>query len=195
MAISSQTASIKERPLDTTPLDTTRYRPIPFAEFAAAMASVEQVVCTQAWLGYADVLFVDLGDFDPPLDVQEREAANEPLFKGRRLTRKHFSTRFCLHSELCDWEITQAGQEIGTSYDDHHARVAAQLLTGKRLLGWLPGAGGAATFRFDDDIYLCFIPYDEVENAWSLRGENQQLYGTRGNGETYQTRTDVPLKN
>ena len=92
---------IKERTLDITPLDTTRYCLIPFAEFAEAMASVEQVCCTQAWLGYADVLFVDLGDFDPPRWAWGKGVACGVLFCPART-----AATYTLHLSLANATLT-----------------------------------------------------------------------------------------
>ncbi len=139
-------------------------------------ASITGKTCIQAWLGYADVLFVG---FDRFVDAPVR-------MKNGRLS--HANCAYEVKTRLAHWIIRRGNKKLGSSHDDPRAAFAARALVGRRVVGWtyLPRHG--LKIQFDRKVTLLIIPYRENSrrltdgDAWSVSLDDGYYWSVRRNG-------------
>ncbi len=161
---------------------------IEFVEFQSAINHILTTpICTQCWLGYADVMFLGFGE----LTIVEEPA-------NTRYPNRHPQPEYELNTDYCDWEVTVCGESVGSSYDDPEAKAGAQALVGKRLLRWECLTSGQAFFEFDENTLLTLTPYEdpdkERDEVWDVRGNDGWYTFICGNGKTYRVPPDTLLR-
>jgi hypothetical protein len=120
-------------------------------------------LCVQAWLGYANVLFIGFGDTVIP-----------PTPKGS----SHPIPLYELQFDFCDWWIEdQTRALIQSDYSDRDKIIETiEMLVGKKMECWsFIEPKCALELTFETGIRLKMTPYldgETTDPAWSLRLEN-----------------------
>jgi hypothetical protein len=118
-------------------------------------------VCVQVWLGIGQALFIGFGDHIIPAIMQGDHHPKPP---------------YELETGSTDWWIQDKNGIVATSNSARKdAETAAQVLVGKKVIGWYFYNGSAALcIDFECGLELKMAPYSNSdvfeEDAWILRG-------------------------
>ena len=123
-------------------------------------AAIGGRLCTQAWLGVGNVLFLGFGE-----DVLPATLPGE----------SHPEREYELQLDSADWWIEDASGVRAASTDGRTAaQLGATLLVGRRVAGWYSKDSIAALeIDFEDGLTLKMSPYTDADvsemDAWILR--------------------------
>ena len=140
--------------------------------------ALQDNLCVQAWLGYAETLFLGFGNTIMP---------HTPFGQS------HPHPPFELHTHCADWVIRSAQGVIGTNENERRqAEEAANQLVGRRIVGWhFPEALTNLTVHFEGDFMLSLTgpsisalsPEDRDEDAWTCTTAQGKYYTISCSGE------------
>lgn len=130
------------------------------AELERALdVAIKDRLCVQAWLGYANTLFVGFGD-TVMVSPEPRERHQIPPYE--------------VHLDQCDWWVEGPMGELGRSDEARAtAEATACLLVGQRAMRWrLDGPSFLLSIGFERDMWLRMAPYPgngKDGTAWHIR--------------------------
>jgi hypothetical protein len=142
-------------------------------------------LCVQAWLGYAEVLFVGFGDavlpYVPP---------------GGR----HHRPPYELQTGYADWRIEDDSGVLGLADEPYAAaEAAAQRLVGRKASGWqFIESSLALEIAFDGGLKLQITPMADTQasvfhkKAWSLRMPDDYYVQIKWDGTMCALHKDEP---
>ncbi len=145
-------------------------------------------ICSEAWLGYANLLFLG---FDFADELLSSELNGEPD-DNRSL--------YLLGTDFADWVIENDAGVVGTADDERaKAESAARLLYGVRATGWsFIGDSLGLSVEFESGLKVRITPMSNTEEdvlhkgAWQLRMPDGHYRHARWDGTLYALHKDEP---
>ncbi len=148
-------------------------RPLTVVEVRAVLhASFDGQTCVQAWLGYADVLFLGVG----------RGAPIVPMLDG-----SHPMPPYELQTHRATWSLGGPEGYVSQGAPREVAAAAVRCLEGLTLTGWqLNDDTATLGLRIAHDHWISVVPHNEpgesdVE-AWCVRQPDGSFLSVRCNG-------------
>ncbi len=145
-------------------------------------------LCVQAWLGYAQVLFIGFGDEVLP-----------PMQPGEG----HLMPEYELQTSFADWQVEDGSDVIATADDEYDvAEAAAQKLVGHRVVGWrhIDDSAGLE-IAFEGGLKLVITPMSDTERdllhelAWEFRMPDEYYRHVRWDLTAFVLHRDEPCTN
>lgn len=145
-------------------------------------------LCVQAWLGYAQVLFIGFGDGVLP-----------PMQPGEG----HMRPKYELQTSFADWQVEDGSDVIATADDEYDvAEAAAQKLVGHRVVDWRHiGDSAGLEIAFEGGLKLVITPMSDSEKsvlheeAWHLRMPDEYYRCVRWDLTAFVLHRDEPCTN
>jgi hypothetical protein len=149
-------------------------------------AGIRQHICVQAWLGYANVLFLGFGG-EVLVPVEDHQT-------GRT---KHPVPLYELRTDFSCWQVIGASGNVVSS-DDDAVDHAVGSLVGLRCVDWhFLQRPPEVQFEFEGGHRLEVTPYSRAkrnlkEDAWAIRNPTGMYFAIRINNSTYSISSDEP---
>jgi hypothetical protein len=151
--------------------------------------------CWNVKPGHGSFLTLEFGQ--PHLEVREPTLASTGASPRVRkvLTRRNVFVHGEWHLWIycCDWEVLTKGKGTGDSSTKSRIRLAADVLSGQRLIRFsFDPKKVRCVFQFDLGATLRTVPYDEDSEQWSLYTPKHMVLTLRADHRYQYIRSDLP---